>query len=189
MQYRFQQVQNELFSMKKLPKANTLEMQHRPDDKKWEAESAIASGVSSPAFGVNSQCENHVLKQNFVNELQIRNKELRENNITLKSNCDQVQDELFQVEDKWKLALQEQTYLSEKLCDREKEIRSLIEDLTKEKDKSKNLRGDLNKINQDLANTQKLLRQYHIKKVNWGNFYGDLEKDYYNGLNFPLERI
>ena len=71
--------------------------------------------------------------------------------------------------------------MSEKLCDREKEIRSLIEDLTKEKDKSKNLRGDLNKINQDLANTQRLLRQYHVKKVNWGNFYGDLENDYYNG--------
>ena len=106
LQNRFQQVQNELFSMKKLPKANALEMQYRPDDKNWEADSAIASGVSSPAFNVNSQLESHDLKQNFVNELEIRNKELQENNIPLKSNCNQVQDELFQVDDELKLSLQ-----------------------------------------------------------------------------------
>ena len=44
-------------------------------------------------------------------------------------------------------------------------------------------------MNQDLTNTQKLLRQFHIKKVNRGNFYNDFEKDYYNGLNFHLDRI
>ena len=25
--------------------------------------------------------------------------------------------------------------------------------------------------------------------MNWANFYGDLETDYYNGLNFHLDRI
>ena len=101
--------------MKKLPKANAVGMQYRPDDKNWEADSAIASGVSSPAVSVNSQFENHVLKQNFVNELQIRNEELQENNNTLKSNCDQVQDKLSQVEDLLKSSLQKQAGLEEQL--------------------------------------------------------------------------
>ena len=79
--------------------------------------------------------------------------------------------------------------MSEKLSDKEKEIRSLTEDLAKEKVKSKNLKADLNKMTQDLTNTQKLLRQFHVKKVNWGNYYADLENDYYNGLNFQLDKI
>ena len=100
-----------------------------------------------------------------------------------------LQHEKENVLGKWKIDLQDQTGLSEKLSGKEKEIRSLTEDLAKEKDKSKNLNADLPKMTQDLTNTQKLLRQFHIKIVNWGNFYSDLEKDYYNGLNFHLDKI
>ena len=123
LQNKFQLVQNELLNIKQLPKANALEIQYKPDDKNWEADSAIASGVSSPAFSVNSQFENPVLKQNVVNELHIRNQELQQNINTIKFNFNQVQDEFFQAEAKLKLALQEHTCLSEKLYDKENETR------------------------------------------------------------------
>ena len=64
-----------------------------------------------------------------------------------------------------------------------------MEELTKEKAKNENLMGEINKINGELANTQKLHRQYHVKNSNWQNFYRDFEFDYYNGLNYHLDHI
>ena len=48
-----------------------------------------------------------------------------------------LQHEKENVLSKWKIDLQDQTGLSEKLSDKEKEIRSLTEDLAKKKDREK----------------------------------------------------
>ena len=47
----------------------------------------------------------------------------------------------------------------------------------------------LRKVKQDRAKVHESLRKFEIKKRNWLNYYKDLERDYYKGLNFPLEHI
>ena len=110
MQNKYNLAQKELNDRQQLPGSNALEIQQN-----WEADSAFASGVSSPAFSVSSQLDNHVVKQQSVEELQYKNQELQEN------------------------------------------INTLIAELTEEKDKSKDLIGELNKTNQDLIKTQNCL--------------------------------
>ena len=95
-------------------------------------------------------------------------KDKQDNIFLLQHELEASKSEKENVLSKWKLELQDQTGLSEKLSDKEKEIRSLTEDLAKEKLKSKNQKADLNKMTQDLTNIQKLLRQFHIKKSKLG---------------------
>ena len=69
------------------------------------------------------------------------------------------------------------------------QISALMEELNEEKDNNNNLRGKLSYIKGKLAKTQKLLREYTVKKTNWWNYYRDLQNDYYKGLDVHLERI
>ena len=101
---------------------------------------------------MNSQFESHDWKQNSVKELEIQNKELQENNITLKLNCDQVQDELSQVGDELKLSLQKQAGLEEQLSVKEKEIASMQIELLNSK-KNLEITG-IAHANQDLLKNQ-----------------------------------
>ena len=125
----------------------------------------------------------------MVEDWQTKNQELQVSFDNLGSKFDELQSKLSLSEDKCKLSLEEQADLSDKLCIKESEISSLIDKLDTEKDKSQRLERELIKINKNLCNTQKLLRQYHTKKVNWTNYYVDLEADYYNGLNYHLDQI
>merc|ERR1712121_222894 len=63
------------------------------------------------------------------------------------------------------------------------------EKLNMEKDKNLELNKELSKVNKNLENSQKLLRQFHTKKLNWSNYYMDLQVDYYNGLNYHVDHI
>ena len=87
------------------------------------------------------------------------------------------------------MSCQEQADLWDKLGVKESEVSSLTNKLDTEKDKSLGLEKELFKVNKNLSNAQKLLRQFHTKKVNWSNYYVDLEADYYNGLNYQLDHI
>ena len=55
--------------------------------------------------------------------------------------------------------------------------------------RNNNLLVELRKVEQDRAKVQGLLRKFEIKKRNWINYYKDLERDYYKGLDFHLEHI
>ena len=63
-------------------------------------------------------------------------------------------------------SLQEQAELWDILGVKDGEISSLTDKLDTEKGKCQSLERELSKINKNLSNTQKLLRQYHTKKVN-----------------------
>ena len=47
------------------------------------------------------------------------------------------------------------------------DIKSLRQKLSEEIEKNENQISEINQINGKLANTQRLLRQFHVKKNNW----------------------
>ena len=112
-------------------------------------------------------------------ELETQIKEFQENNDKLISKYDQVQDELSKVTEDSKFSLQMQAVLEEQLNSKEKESENIQKDLASTKlINDKNIK-EINLLKEKLAKTQQLLRNFHVKKVNWANFYSDLEADYY----------
>ena len=159
---KFQLVQRELNTLQQRPGSSDSESQQN-----WETDSAFQSGTSSPTFSVSSQLESPAGKQILVEDRQTKNQELQVSFDNLSSKFDELQSKLSLSDDKWKLSLKEQADLLDKLCIKESEISSLIDKLDAEKDKSHGLEREISKVNKNLCNTQKLLRQYHTKKVNW----------------------
>ena len=140
--------------MQQCPGSNDSDSQEN-----WETDSAFQSGTSSPTFSVRSQLESPAGKQILVEDGQIKNQELQVSIDNLGSKFDELQSKLSLSEDKCKLSLKEQADLLDKLCIKESEISSLIDKLDTEKDKSQRLERELIKVNMNLCNTQKLLRQ------------------------------
>ena len=69
---------------------------------------------------------------------------------------------------------EKQTFVQEiqfKSQELQQDIKILTAELSEEKGKSKNLVEQLSKTKQDLTKVQKLLKQFHVKKRNWTNFY------------------
>merc|ERR1712121_127452 len=142
-------------------------MQRRPgsgdseSQQSWDTDSAICSGTSSPTPSVSSLAESLPGKSNLAEEVQAKLQELQADLEELNSN----------------------------LRVKDSEVGLLTGKLDMEKDKNLELNKELSKVNKNLRNSQKLLRQFHTKKRNWSNYYVDLEADYYNGLNYHVDHI
>merc|ERR1712121_375027 len=142
-------------------------MQRRPgsgdseSQQSWDTDSAICSGTSSPTPSVSSLVESLPGKNNLAEEVQAKFQVLQADLEELNSN----------------------------LRVKDSEVGLLTEKLDIEKDKNLELNKELSKVNKNLENSQKLLRQFHTKKLNWANYYVDLEADYYNGINYHVDHI
>ena len=86
-------------------------------------------------------------KENIINGLQVKNQKLQESIDILQTKVEEIQGELFKVNDDLKFSLQEQAGLCEKLNNKENEIE---------------------KMNMKLSNTQKNLEIAKIAKVDQG---------------------
>ena len=181
---KLQLLQREFNTVQQRPGSGDSESQQN-----WETDSAIYSGTSSPTPSVSSQVESLAGKHILVEDLQAKLQELQVNFEELGSKCDDLHNQLSVSEDKLTHSLQEKADLCDKLGGKESEVSSLTEKLDIEKDKSQKLEKELFKVNKNLSNTKILLRQFRTKKVNWSNYYVDLEADYYNGLNYQLDHI
>ena len=155
----------------------------------WENDSAFHSGTSSPTLSISSQAESPAGKHNLAEDVQAKYQQLKLDFEELGLKCDELQNQLSVSGNKLTHSLQEKAELCDKLGDKESEVSSLTEKLDIETDKSLKLDKELFKVSKNLINSQKLLRQFQTKKVNWANYYVDLEADYYNGLNYQLDHI
>ena len=66
----------------------------------------------------------------------------------------------------------------------QQDMKTVKTELSEEKVKNNNLLVHLRKVKQERAKVHELLRKFEIKKRNWINYYKDLERDYYKGLDF-----
>ena len=69
---------------------------------------------------LKSERKEFEVNKNLVNELETQYKALKENNVTLRLDCDKFQNELSKVSEDLKFSLQKQAGLEEYLCIKEK---------------------------------------------------------------------